>query len=341
MMDSGQLLRQAREAQELSLADVEEQTRIRQRYLAALESGDWDELPNEIVGRGFLRKYADFLGLDIDELLAQDQDANVVNADAAPSPSTGSGTAETPIYRPIDLDLYETTIARPRLARRALAVLLALIPVALLAYLLVRFGLPLLLENNPDPGASPPISATLPPAGTAAQTPLIVLGETPQANASATPLPAASTATATLPPTFTPTPLPTHTPTATPVQQLSLEVRIEQRAWTQIVADGEVLVEGVLNPGENQSATARERLEWLTGNAAGVTLVFNGEILSNLGEPGEIISYIWTLEAGQVTRTTPTPTPVPTATPTPTGAPATATVEAATVTVTVTATSNP
>ena len=71
MMDLGQLLRQKREAQELSLADVEEQTRIRQRYLSALESDDWDDLPNEVVARGFLRTYASFLGLDPDELLAQ------------------------------------------------------------------------------------------------------------------------------------------------------------------------------------------------------------------------------------------------------------------------------
>ena len=63
MMEVGQLLRQTREAQELSLADVEEQTRIRQSFLIALESGNWDDLPNEVVARGFLRNYAAVSGL--------------------------------------------------------------------------------------------------------------------------------------------------------------------------------------------------------------------------------------------------------------------------------------
>lgn len=51
MIEIGQLLRQARESKDLSLADVEAETRIRQRYLNALESGDWDELPNRVAAR--------------------------------------------------------------------------------------------------------------------------------------------------------------------------------------------------------------------------------------------------------------------------------------------------
>jgi cytoskeleton protein RodZ len=67
----GQKLRQARQARSLSLEQVAEATYMRPRYLQALEDGDLDVLPSITQARGFLRSYADFLGLNPDELLAE------------------------------------------------------------------------------------------------------------------------------------------------------------------------------------------------------------------------------------------------------------------------------
>lgn len=69
MQDLGALLRERREALGLNLADVEAGTRIRQKYLAALESDEWHLLPGEVVGRGFLRNYTRFLDLDVESIL--------------------------------------------------------------------------------------------------------------------------------------------------------------------------------------------------------------------------------------------------------------------------------
>ncbi|MCB0063614.1 MAG: helix-turn-helix domain-containing protein [Caldilineaceae bacterium] len=69
IQELGVVLRERREALGASLAEVETATRIRQKYLAALESDDWHLLPGEIVGRGFLRNYATYLGLDQTELV--------------------------------------------------------------------------------------------------------------------------------------------------------------------------------------------------------------------------------------------------------------------------------
>lgn len=309
MMDSGQLLRQAREAQELSLADVESQIRIRQRYLAALEAGEWDDLPNETVGRGFLRKYAAFLGLDIEILLA----AGRAPASSAASPAAAAPDETTTAYRPIDLDLYGTATPRPQWARRLFALLLALIPVLLLVFLLVRFGLPLLLGDQAGPGQAPP-AATLPPAGAAPQTPVIVLDgatSTPAATPAppaASPDPAA-TATATPAATATATATATAPPSPMPVQQITLEFRVNQRSWTRVSADGQLVIEQLLPPGFAQTFSARQRLELLVGNAGGVSVIVNGEPVSDLGEVGEIAAYIWTLDAGAIRRQTPTPTP--------------------------------
>lgn len=64
MFEIGSTLREARMRQELGLQDAERATRIRARYLAALEEERFDQLPEEVYAKAFLRTYADFLGLD-------------------------------------------------------------------------------------------------------------------------------------------------------------------------------------------------------------------------------------------------------------------------------------
>lgn len=67
----GQQLRQARETQKLSIEQASNHTHIRARYLQALEEGELGVLPSAVQVRGFLRSYAEFLGLDSKALLAE------------------------------------------------------------------------------------------------------------------------------------------------------------------------------------------------------------------------------------------------------------------------------
>jgi cytoskeleton protein RodZ len=60
----GERLREARTASGVALPEIEQETKIRARYLRALEEEQWDLLPGEAYVRGFLRTYADYLGLD-------------------------------------------------------------------------------------------------------------------------------------------------------------------------------------------------------------------------------------------------------------------------------------
>jgi hypothetical protein len=64
MFAIGDSLREARTRRGLSAADVQKGIRIRERYLTALEEEHWDLLPGEAYTKGFLRTYAEFLGLD-------------------------------------------------------------------------------------------------------------------------------------------------------------------------------------------------------------------------------------------------------------------------------------
>jgi cytoskeletal protein RodZ len=65
----GQKLKQAREAQSLTLEKASAATRIRAPYLQALETDDLSLMPSPVQARGFLRNYAEYLGLDLDQLL--------------------------------------------------------------------------------------------------------------------------------------------------------------------------------------------------------------------------------------------------------------------------------
>ena len=80
----GQHLREAREERYLTLAKASEETRIRVVFLQALESDDYSVMPSAAQGRGFLRNYAEYLKINIDELIAEFQQQ-------APPPDEMSG----------------------------------------------------------------------------------------------------------------------------------------------------------------------------------------------------------------------------------------------------------
>ena len=82
----GELTR-AREARGRTLEDAERDTRISQRYLQALEDERFDIIPAPVYARGFLRSYAQYLGLDPGPLLAR-----FPREDSAPA----AGSAERP-----------------------------------------------------------------------------------------------------------------------------------------------------------------------------------------------------------------------------------------------------
>ncbi|HUD11721.1 MAG TPA: RodZ domain-containing protein [Candidatus Saccharimonadia bacterium] len=61
---AGRQLKTRRQSLKLSLAQIEVDTKIRGKFLTALESGDYSSLPNDIYSRGFVQHYANHLGLD-------------------------------------------------------------------------------------------------------------------------------------------------------------------------------------------------------------------------------------------------------------------------------------
>ncbi len=138
MFDIGSSLRDARTRQDLDFPELEERTKIRPKYLRALEDERFDLLPSPTYVKGFLRSYADALGLDgqpfVDEYnsrFAVGDDELVVRARHLPPP------------RPRERSNRESRLAVVALA--AIAIVTALVIAAW------RFGGP---EGEPVHGLS-------------------------------------------------------------------------------------------------------------------------------------------------------------------------------------------
>ena len=70
LLELGEALRHGREAMGVSVEQAAKDLRIRHIYLTAIENGQWEALPGQAYGRGYLRQYAGYLGYDVNEVMA-------------------------------------------------------------------------------------------------------------------------------------------------------------------------------------------------------------------------------------------------------------------------------
>ncbi len=91
----GEMLREARERKGVSLAEVEEETKIRERLIVALEEEDYGILPDRIYTKGLLKNYARYLGLDTSEVMRLFGEEEV-----APLPPASQALASPPLLSP-------------------------------------------------------------------------------------------------------------------------------------------------------------------------------------------------------------------------------------------------
>jgi len=86
-------------------------------------------------------------------------------------------------------------------------------------------------------------------------------------------------------------------------------VRAEQRLWLRAVVDGVETFVGQLAPGQTREFVGNTTVELWTGNARGTRVVFNGQDQGTLGDLGEVVIQVWTVDGAATPTPTPTPTP--------------------------------
>ena len=112
----GEALKRARTGQGIDARTAEERTKIRIKYLRALESEDWDVLPSPAYTKGFLRTYATMLGLDAEALVDEYRRAGGEPAARPPAlfgRRAGAGASRPPLGERGPPHLG-TCMARPR-----------------------------------------------------------------------------------------------------------------------------------------------------------------------------------------------------------------------------------
>ena len=160
MFQIGSHLAEQRRRLGLTLAECESATRIRAKYLAALEEDRLDDLPDPAYVRIFLRGYATFLGLDARALLTEFDERR---GDVGPGDEHRLVSAEPPAAGRM-AELGRWLVQRRGRSRRREAVSIAVVLAAILA---VLFWLG---ETGGSPSSTPGPS-TVPPTATHAGTP--------------------------------------------------------------------------------------------------------------------------------------------------------------------------
>ncbi|MES2710849.1 MAG: RodZ domain-containing protein [Pseudomonadota bacterium] len=307
----GEELREARMALGVSVADMAARIRIRRVYLEALEEGRLKELPGQAYVVGFLRNYANALGLNTDEVLRRFREVSVP-----------TGKADLVFPEPV-----------PNRGVPAGAVMLAGAVLAVAAYVgWYNFSgntarvvdavppLPPRLEQiapEPTPRVPDTQVATAPPAATPpapGATRSITLAPPPGPASGQAPAPAA------LPQPPAPATPPVAGPpaAAAPAPEVSrITLRSRNDTWMQLrdTRERRVIADRVLRAGESFSVPGREGLVLTLGRADAVELLVDGNaapaLTGAVGVRRDIPMDPDRLRAGPLPAPPPPPRPVP------------------------------
>ena len=285
MEEIGRTLRETRERLGLTLEEAERTIRIRASMLGALERGEFDSLPSETQARGFLHNYAEFLGIDPEELLRQyDESKQPKHRRSLVARGGSKPTGKIKTKRRTRVPSWFSTDS------------LVIATITLGVIVVLGWGGQKLFVSigSGEEAAAAVVSSA---------------DEISQPTAISTPSPAGSAlAEATL--------LTTDDPTATPtlilnvLDSVNLQVIVERESWVQVLVDGKEAFRGRMRAGEQSDYLGEERVELFTGNGGGIRVIFNGQNQGLMGYIGQVVIRVWTPRGGQ------TPTPTQTLTPT-------------------------
>lgn len=259
MQTVGERLRDERERKGLTLKDIENETNIRSLYLQAIEEGNYRVLPGEAYVKGFIRNYANALGLNGAEYV------EFYRKDQQPTPTsltTEGADAVQEAQEPPAAAKSVSTRRRQR-SRRTEIIWMGIF----LCVLVIGGGFWWYWYSMGD-------------------------DFTPQAPLEAPPqVQQQSSSTELNPKPIQVTPVSPAVPAAKPVV---IEAKFISRSWVQVIVDGKQIYEGIPETGKSMTWQAEQQMTLKAGNAGGVELSYNGQSLGKLGGNGEVIVKTFT-----------------------------------------------
>lgn len=297
-MALGERLRREREARGITLEEIAKATKIGSRSLRALEEEDFGKLPGGIFNKGFVRAYAQYLGIDAEDAVA-DYLAAVGDPGDPALDAQRLKKLETTWNPSVPSDEAEPL----RVPWAGIIILLVLVVGIFAAWHYRDRGLERLRQWLEDRSHSTQQSAVSPnpPNSAGAVIPVSITGN-PAGSGSpvsaAVPPPAASVDSRKL---ETKQPLANSVSTA-PEQRSGISnlpgftvmVRVRRDCWVSAVADGREVLRGTLKEGREETIRAQQKILLTAGNAAGLEVQFNAGPASVLGATNQVRSVVFT-----------------------------------------------
>ncbi len=273
----GPVLEKARKERGLTLEEAEQATKIRKRYLEGLESEDYGVLPDAVYAQGFLKTYANYLGLDGEGLARElrsrrrPRRERAVTYDDYGTPRTSE--FDKPLVSP-------GQFGRKGRGGISAATILTLL-VALLALAAVVASLYYVGRGAQSTGQDPPSQA-----GVANQQDANGQAPEPEGGTPARGTPAGGGGGE-------------NAAAAEPhPDSLSVVVSVEgDPSWLSVLVDGELAYEQIAEPGFSRTFEGQRGISIKTGNAGAVGVEVNGQDLGRLGDSGEVLTRDFTLKS--------------------------------------------
>lgn len=282
----GPILKRVREEKNISLEEIAEATKIRVKYLEAIENEQFDLLPGAVYAKGFVNTYIRYLNIgDWPEVVE-------IMQHSVPRPSAVPIVPEEP-----------QTEAEHHLSRSAGRAKLEDKPITSKKYLIIGISVAAILAllaiqtiyNKQQPPDED--SIVIPP-----QTDQVADNDQPEG-------------TDQTPSDKTPDTPDSTQPEQTPAQSYDgLELKLQiidltpttvDKCWTTVSADGKAVFTETLNEGALKTITADKTIHIKVGNGGVCKLTLNGQDLGIMGEKGQVVEKTFNLEDLQKTVTSP------------------------------------
>ena len=294
----GALLRDKREKMGLTYAEIAEQTKLRPRFLEALEDEDWEHLPSPAFVKGFIRSYARVLELSEDGLVGLYQEITPQRKAPKSIKSPASKKKKGLIYLlPVFAGLalvftfynwiekpgHREEITRHNSTGPAVETSTDTkkprdVPDEKLEVPLKNLepttGLMEPKDESFQKEQSPVLeTGDITSVGLPAEDPSKIEG---QASAVATKSDTASVSD-------------TAPPARTDKPELTLKAIVKERTWVRVTIDDKKTKEYIFDPKSTPEWKAQKGFELLIGNAGGIDLEFDGKKMEDLGKQGQVI----------------------------------------------------